>query len=120
MNNIYNEFSLEKNKSYDWILSEGLINTINKSPISPWYHVEEVKWLHDMFPNQEESLKLLLFARRQDCDDLACFNILNGKIVAVYLVQGWVKNGYRIVEKYEDIWQWLKVVIDDIKLLAES
>jgi len=113
---IYERFKVSQCNSYDWILNEKLISTMGDSPISPWYHVndEEIKWLND------KNLNLLLFARRQDCDDIACFEILNDRINSIYVVEGWQGNGYEVINIYDNIWSWLKSVIDDLSFLAQQ
>ncbi len=59
---------------------------------------------------------LLAFARRQDCDDIACFELPSIETPRVILIQGWTRSGeaYDLVASYSNFWDWMKSVIDDI------
>jgi hypothetical protein len=58
---------------------------------------------------------LLAFAKRQDCDDLACFVVgASGVVQGVALVHGWTANGFELCEEFPDFWAWMKHVMDDI------
>jgi hypothetical protein len=54
------------------------------------------------------------FARRQDGDDIACFEVGPQGVNSVVIIHGWTDAGYDIVAKYRTFWEWLKSVIDDI------
>ena len=53
---------------------------------------------------------LVPFARRGDCDDVACFEV--GKGEQVFIVHDFASSGYEQREIYANVWEWLKDVID--------
>lgn len=104
-------------KGYKWFIEKKLVGFDAFTQLQPWYFTpsEEMFWATESWPNvQVINEKLLVFARRQDNDDLACFSVREGEIVGVVVIQGWVGNGFEVLEKFEDFWKWVKFVIDDI------
>jgi hypothetical protein len=64
---------------------------------------------------------LYVFARRQDCDDLACFATpKGGGQPSVVVVHGWTPEGYEVMATYGSIWEWLRSVISDLEEWAET
>jgi hypothetical protein len=97
---------------YHWIIKREILGHSTFSQMSPWYLINEKDLFN--FNSKDNGVKLIAFARRQDCDDFACFKI-EENILKVVLIQGWTSEGYDEIEYYSDIWEWLKSVIDDVK-----
>lgn len=106
---------------YQWLLDRGLVGFEPFGPLQPWHYLRP----DDQFDVTAhwkklfEGDSLIAFARRQDCDDLACFRISKGKTVAVCLVHAWTPTGYEVLAEYKSFWEWLKAVVDDIQAWAE-
>jgi hypothetical protein len=64
-------------------------------------------------------MHLIAFAKRQDNDDLACFEVVGKGTNRVVLVHGWTPEGYTILRTFDTFWAWLKSVVDDIEELVE-
>lgn len=103
-------------KGYQWIIDKKIVGFCEFTQLEPWYflHEDDFFWANEKWENITEH-NLLVFARRQDNDDLACFNVNNKGILEVYLIHGWVNNGFEIVEVYSNIWSWLHTVLNDIE-----
>ena len=56
--------------------------------------------------------KLIPFARRDDCDNIACFEI--GKEWSVQIIHDFASVGYEQREVYKDFWTWMKAAIDEL------
>ncbi|MFD1246034.1 hypothetical protein [Paralysiella testudinis] len=102
-------------KGYEWFIDKKLVGFDAFTQLQPWYFVssEEIFWATESWPDIVNE-KLLVFARRQDNDDLACFSVKDDKVVGIFLIQGWINNGFEVIKKFEDFWEWAKFVIDDI------
>lgn len=102
--------------AFRWLKEHNLVGYEPFSQLQPWFYLADDKlfWV-DKFWDTDK--KLLVFARRQDCDILAClhFNTELKEFDDVYLIQGWTPEGFQILEKYESFWEWFKSVIDDIE-----
>lgn len=59
---------------------------------------------------------LFIFARRQDNDELAGFNLNHvNQVENIYLLNGWTSVGVEVLQVLPDFWSWLHLVVDDIK-----
>ena len=104
-------------RDFQWIVENKLIGTKPFTQLQPWFLMERdsMFWATDVWKHDLD-YRLLTFARRQDCDDLACFQINNyGKLIGIVTVHGWSNSTISVNKQYSDIWEWLKSVIDDIK-----
>lgn len=102
-----------------FLLARGLLGPAESSPLRPWYHLgAEAFWLDERWP-AAGSDRLSAFARRKDTDDIACFKVEGGEVVAVVVAHGWTSRGYDVVASYETVWDWLKSVIDDLAELVD-
>lgn len=101
------------------MVDRGLVGFGPGSALQPWYFLpqEQVFSVRDRWPKATEDVNLVAFARRQDCDDIACFDATEGDvtIARVVVVHGWTPEGYAIAAKYETIWAWLGDVVADIE-----
>ena len=101
---------------YHWLLTQALVGYEPFTQLQPWHYLpaEQSFWATDRWPGVTEK-RLLAFAKRQDCDDLACFVVgTNGAVQGVALIHGWTANGFEICAEYPDFWAWLKHVVEDI------
>ena len=84
-----------------------------------WYFMDllgqdYIKWriehLQKWYPNR----KLIPFAKRDDCDDIACFEI--GKGDEVQIVDDFAYRGYELEtnRKYESFWAWMKAATEEL------
>lgn len=64
--------------------------------------------LMERYPNR----KLVPFARRDDCDDIACFEI--GKEDCVQIIHDFASAGWEQRGEYLDFWAWMKSAIDEL------
>jgi hypothetical protein len=103
---------------YQWIVQRGILGDKPFSQMNPWYLVQEVD-IYEIGQEQDGN-RLIVFARRQDCDDLACYLLKDGQAKEVLLIEGWTSNGYDVLQRYENIWDWLKSVIEDIQDVFET
>ena len=79
-----------------------------------WYLIESeqaTKRYHDLrgrFPKRQ----LIPFARRDDNDDIACFEI--DKPGRVQLIHDFSSEGYEQRGEFSDLWDWLKYAINEM------
>ena len=112
---------LQNIKGYRWIVEHNMVGFEPNTQFQPWYLLPQKDsfWVKDKW-GDSSSLNLYAFARRQDNDDFACFNVgSDEEIRNIYIIHGWTENGYDIVKSYSDIWDWIRSALDDIKELAE-
>ena len=90
----------------------------NFEGFTPWYIVEPEKSEGIRKEYQlETGNDIIPFARRQDNDDIAGFDVINGnptsKVLTVHLT--WSSknesNGYPIIKTSENIFDWIKNVV---------
>lgn len=103
-------------QSYIWLIDKKIVGFDSFTQLQPWYFLTEDKlfWANEKWGNTIKD-KLLVFAKRQDNDDLACFNVKNNIAKEVFLIHGWTGNGFEVIKEYPDMWAWLHDVLDDIK-----
>lgn len=77
-----------------------------------WYFMDKnsAKLRLDGLKQRYPSRNLIPFARRGDCDDIACFEV--GKGEKVYVIHDFASNGYEQRAEFDSIWSWLKYVIN--------
>lgn len=67
-----------------------------------------IKGLKERYPDR----KLIPFARRDDNDDIACFDIeKNNK---VQIIHDFASVGYEQRREYDTFWDWFKVAIQEM------
>ena len=69
---------------------------------------ERIKGLKERYPNR----KLIPFARRDDNDDIACFEV--GKGEKVQIIHDFASEGYEQRKEYNDFWAWLEDAISEM------
>lgn len=85
---------------------------LNLTNFDVWYFMDKesakirLAGLQKRYPNRI----LIPFARRGDCDDIACFEVGEGE--RVFVIHDFASKGYEQREVYEDVWEWLKDVVN--------
>ena len=107
---------IAKYPGYHWLIARGLVGWAAFTALQPWHYLpeEEMFYATERWPSGPSEAPLLVFARRQDCDDLACFREAAGHAAEVVTIEGWSAGSYDIVESFPTFWEWLKSVVDDI------
>lgn len=67
--------------------------------------INRMNGLKQRYPNR----KLIPFATRDDCDDIACFDIKQDK--KVFIIHDYASIGYEQREEFDNIWEWLRYAI---------
>lgn len=115
---LLSKFPFATPAGYRWLIDRGLAGFEPNSALQPWYILphEQVFSVSERWPRTGEASRLYAFARRQDCDDLACFAV-NEDILqpTIVIVHGWTPEGYEVVARYDSIWEWLVSVVRDIE-----
>lgn len=116
-NELAPDFGFSAPREYWWLIERGLIGFYPFSALQPWHYLdsESAFSVNQRWPSGPSKTELFAFAKRQDSDDLACFELEGTKVTAVIVIHGWTSNGYDAVAKYQNFWDWLKSVIDDIR-----
>lgn len=70
--------------------------------------IKRIEGLEKRYPDR----KLIPFARRDDCDDIACFEI--GKENKVLVIHDFSSSGYEQRKEYIDFWGWLDSAIKEM------
>ncbi|WP_270993737.1 hypothetical protein [Listeria seeligeri] len=97
---------------------------LNLVDFDNWYFIEadqairRYQSLSDRFPTR----KLVPFARKDDNDDIACFEIGKGKVVQI--IHDFTTEGYEQRGQFMDLWAWMQYaldeLIDDERLISEE
>jgi hypothetical protein len=104
-------------KGYSWLIDRNLVGFEANSALQPWHYLpsRHAFDLSERWPTGLGSMRLFAFAKRQDCDDLACFEVHEHRVERVVVVHGWTAEGYQIDRTYSTFWDWLKAVVDDLE-----
>ncbi|MBN7129618.1 hypothetical protein G0D91_29360 [Burkholderia multivorans] len=107
---------------YHWLIDQRIVGFEPFTQLQPWHYLppEHGFWASDRWPGVTNKL-LYAFAKRQDCDDLACVIVSSDNTVTgVALIHGWTDAGYEVCCEFASFWEWLKHVIDDVSEWASS
>lgn len=106
---------LTKNELPDWFsYSDGFLRIVNQGLLDfdPWIIMESdrlrvrYEGVKKRYPNRE----LIPFARREDCDDIACWEKnKDGKVVVIHDFSG---DGYENVCEFNSFWDWLRSALE--------
>lgn len=84
---------------------------LNLTNFDVWYLMDgesiktRLKGVQNRYPNR----KLIPFARRGDCDDIACFEI--GHEAHVFIIHDFASSGYEQQEIFESVWDWVQYAV---------
>ena len=91
-----------------------------------WYFMdresalERLKGVQERYPNR----KLIPFARRDACDDIACFEVGSKELEGrVFIIHDYASSGWEFREVWESIWEWVKYAVDimvEFELIEED
>ena len=87
---------------------------LNLVDFATWYLMNNgqvdirIKGLRGRYPNR----KLIPFARRDDNDDIACFEI--GKGNKVQIIHDFAGEGFEQRKEYECFWDWFRDAIEEM------
>ncbi|MEI3213925.1 hypothetical protein [Clostridium sp. AM34-9AC] len=96
---------------------------LNLTNFDVWYFMDKesvrirLAGLQKRYPERN----LIPFARRGDCDDIACFEV--GKGEQVYVIHDFASSGYEQRKIYENVWKWLEDVVEtmiEFELMEET
>jgi predicted alpha/beta-hydrolase family hydrolase len=73
--------------------------TIRNKIDKPWYIIEEQARFNatDRWTQAKYSYTLMVFARREDNDDIACLEIKEETMTAIVLIHGWMSEGFIVM-----------------------
>lgn len=102
--------------AYKWVLDKGIAGHAPFTQLQPWYFLpdDEIFDVTQKWPSGRDEIPLIAFARRQDCDDIACLELSHGNSQKVVLIEGWAAGAYSVISEYPTFWEWLKSVMDDV------
>lgn len=105
---------------YDWLKDACAINYHPFSPLQPWYYTNRLESfeLSTEWKDGQE-VRLVVFASRQDTDDIACFVVRKREAIEIAEVHVTGTNRFEITAIHQTFWDWLKAIVDDIALFAE-
>ena len=85
-----------------------------------WYFMpeEEVKMRVHGLISRYPKRKLIPFARRDDCDDIACFEVGMGP--KVQIIHDFASEGYEQRGEYNNLWDWMKAAIEELEIKGED
>ena len=85
---------------------------LNLTNFDVWYFMdkESVKIRLAGLKKRYPKRNLVPFARRGDCDDVACFEV--GKGGQVFIVHDFASEGYEQRKIYKNVWEWLEDAIN--------
>lgn len=73
-----------------------------------------IKGLKSRYPNRN----LIPFARRDDNDDIACFEVGKGK--SVQIIHDFASEGFEQRKEYGCFWDWFRDAIDEMIMEVEN
>lgn len=106
INNVYD--------NYDYPKEFLKIVELNLVDFEMWYlmsteQVEiRIKGLRSRYPSR----KLIPFARRDDNDDIACFEVGRGN--KVQIIHDFASEGYEQRKEYDCFWDWFRNAIEEM------
>jgi hypothetical protein len=115
-------FGFTPPRGYFVLLDRKMVNFEPFGVLRPWYYLDNknLLFIKEKWPHGPAKETLVAFARRQDSDEIACFEVSGENAIAVVVINGWTTNGYAILSKYTDFWLWFKSVVDDIAEVSEN
>lgn len=115
-------FDFKVPRGYQWLLDRHLVDYSGFGPLQPWHYLDAINIFSasEKWPNGPCADMVIAFARRQDNDDIACFQVVDAYVVGILIIHGWTSDGYEIVASFSTFWEWLKSAINDIAQWVDS
>lgn len=112
------KFDFTVPRGYRWLLARKLVGFAGGSALQPWHYLPagQAFDLAARWPSGPSRTRLFAFAKRQDSDEIACFEVVDGVGRRIVRVQGWTggPEGYAVLRSHAGFWDWLRSVIEDI------
>lgn len=110
----------EMYKGYEYPREFLKIADLNLANFDFWYLMpeEQMEWRITGLKNRYPERKLIPFARRDDCDDIACFEV--GKGNKVQIILDFASAGYEQIKEYDCFWDWFKDAVEEMIKEDES
>ena len=101
---------------YRRVIDDGLVGFGPFTQLQPWDFLpdEEIFDVAEQWPSSESERPLIAFAVRQDCDDIACFEVHDGEITSVLVIEGWSEGSYSPVARYGSFEEWFNRAKNEI------
>src|SRR4051812_47014036 len=103
------DFEFTVPRGYQWLIDRGLVGFETGTSLQPWHYLpaRHAFDLRERWPTGPGNERLFAFAKRQDSDDLACFEVVQSRAERIFVVHGWTRDGFEIISKYQSFWEWL-------------
>jgi len=90
------------------LLDQGLVD------LMPWHIVVEAEMIrrHEGLEHRYPERELWPFARRQDRDDVACWD--KNQPHAVVVIHDFASPGHEQRQRYASFWDWFRSVVEDM------
>jgi len=118
----FKHHDIEVPDGFIWALNHNLIGLDTFSQLEPWHlcDIPEIIPLSKRWKNIQLKRTFIPFARRQDCDELACFEVISGKVVKICTIHyqlhsDGIPTDIEILDEHPSFWDWLKSVVSDIE-----
>lgn len=110
----------EMYEGYDYPREFLKIVDLNLVDLDLWYLMtkEQVEIRITGLKNRYSERRLIPFARRDDSDDIACFEV--GKGNKVQIIHDFADAGYEQRKEYDCFWDWFKDAVEEMIKEYES
>lgn len=104
----YLKFQFNYPPEFKRIAELGILN------IQPWEILvdDRVYLRYEELKTRYPGRKLVPFAHRRDCDDVACWDLTNENRIVI--IHDYASAGYELVEEYSNFWDWFRDAIDEM------
>jgi hypothetical protein len=123
---MFKNLDIEVPEGFIWMLNHHLIGLEAFSQLEPWHlcDIPEIIPLSERWNDLKMNRTLIPFARRQDDDELACFEVKDDKVVKICTIHYQLYSPgtapeIEILDEYPSVWGWLKSVVSDIEDWAQ-
>lgn len=101
-------------KMYDYPNEYLKVLELNLVNLDLWYFMSaeqiemRIRGMQERYPRR----KLIPFARRDDCDDIACFEVDKGN--KVQIIHDFAESGWEQRDEYKCFWDWFRNAIEEL------
>ncbi|KJS29592.1 MAG: hypothetical protein VR64_19690 [Desulfatitalea sp. BRH_c12] len=87
---------------------------LNLMNLEPWIILEgeQLRARYDGLKERYKDRDLVPFARREDMDDVACWE--KGQGESVIIIHDFASPGYEQKGMYKDFWDWFRAAVEDM------
>ncbi len=105
-------------KAYARVVALDLLN------LEPWYFLRKDEFLQltEGLASRYPSRVLVPFARRVDCDDIACFvaDDSGNSQAPVLIIHDFASPGYEVDASFQRFWDWFREAVNEMIAWSES